>query len=136
MEKFTLNEEIRVMCVAAESFPEGIAAAHQKLDQVAPVASDRRHFGLSWGDDAGRIIYKAATEETEEGEAEKLGLETFTIKSGQYVQEQVEDFMQNIPTVAETFKKLLAQPDVDPKGYCLEWYLNYKDMKCMVKLKD
>jgi hypothetical protein len=42
--------------------------------------------------------------------------------------------MQNIPKVKETFQKLLAQPDVDPNGYCLEWYLNDKDMKCMVKL--
>ena len=124
------------MCVAAESFPDGIAAAHQKLDRVAPVASDRRHFGLSWGDGSGGTIYKAAAEETETGEAEKLGLETFTIKSGRYVQETVENFMQNIPTVAETFGRLLAQPDIDPNGYCLEWYLNYKDMKCMVKLKD
>ena len=136
MEKFTLNEEIKVICVAAESFPNGIAAAHQKLDQIAPVASDRRHFGLSWGDGAGGIVYKAAAEETETGEAEKLGLETFTIKSGQYVQETVENFMQNIPKVSETFRRLLAQPDVAPDGYCLEWYLNYKDMKCMVKLKD
>jgi predicted transcriptional regulator YdeE len=134
MENFTLNEEIKVMCVAAESFPDGIAAAHQKLDAIAPVASDRRHFGISWGDGSGGIIYRAAAEEKEAGEAEKLGLEKFTIKSGQYLQETVENFMQNIPKVGETFKKLLAQPGVDPEGYCLEWYLNYKDMKCMVKL--
>ena len=135
MENFTLNEEIKVMCVTAESFPEGIAAAHQKLDSIAPVSFNRRHFGVSWGDGSGGIIYNAAAEEIEDGEAEKLGLERFIVKSGQYVQETVENFMQNIPTVAATFEKLLAQPNVDVQGYCLEWYLNEKDMKCMVKLK-
>lgn len=134
MEKFTLNEDIKVMCVAAESFPDGIAAAHQKLDSIAPVAHDRRHFGISYGGENGKTIYKAAAEETADGEAEKLGLERFTIKSGEYVEETVENFMQNIPKVKETFQKLLAQPDVDPNGYCLEWYLSYRDMKCMVKL--
>lgn len=135
MEEFTLNEEIKVMCVAAESFPDGIAAAHQKLDTIAPVASDRRHFGLSWGSGDG-TVYKAAAEEKEAGEAERLGLETFTIRSGKYAGEIVENFMQNIPKVAETFKKLLAHPELDPNGYCLEWYLSYRDMKCMVKLRD
>jgi predicted transcriptional regulator YdeE len=136
MKNFTLNEEIEVMCVAAESFPEGIAAAHQKLDAIAPVASDRRHFGISRGDGSGGTIYKAAAEEKEAGEAEKLGLERFTIRKGKYAQERVENFMRNIPKVAETFKKLLAHPELDPNGYCLEWYLSNRDMKCMVKLKD
>lgn len=31
MENFTLNADIKVMCVTAESFPEGIMAAHSQL---------------------------------------------------------------------------------------------------------
>jgi hypothetical protein len=31
---------------------------------------------------------------------------------------------------------LLTQPNIDPNGYCLEWYLNGKDVRCMVRLKN
>ena len=31
---------------------------------------------------------------------------------------------------------LISQPDIDPNGYCLEWYLNDMDVRCMVRLDD
>jgi hypothetical protein len=25
--------------------------------------------------------------------------------------------------------------DLDPEGYCVEWYFNDRDVKCMIRLK-
>jgi len=82
-----------------------------------------------------KIGYKAAAKELKSGEAETLGLETFIIKKGVYISELIIDFMSDIPSIGRTFQKLLAQPGLDPNGYCLEIYINNKDVRCLVGLK-
>ena len=39
------------------------------------------------------------------------------------------------PRLKTFFEKLLAQPGIDPNGYCVEEYLDDKDMIAMVTLK-
>ena len=138
MEKYTFYENIRVFYVEAESFPEGILAAHKKLhlllsDEDAD-ANGRRFFGISYLDGKGSIVYKAAAEEIYPGETEKYGCETFTIKKGEFIAETLIDWCKEEKLVEKTFKKLLAYPRIDVNGYCLELYLNDKDMICMVPL--
>jgi len=135
MEKFTLAEDIKVFCVTADSFPEGIEAAHQKLHSLIPLNKERRTFGISRPGKDGPIVYKAAVEELEPGEGEKLGLESFTIKKGVFACETLVDYYKDIPNVGVVFRKLLEEPELDPNGYCLEWYLSGKDVRCMVPLK-
>jgi hypothetical protein len=36
--------------------------------------------------------------------------------------------MKDISGIRETFDKLLSHPDIDPDGYCVEWYLSNKDV--------
>jgi hypothetical protein len=43
--------------------------------------------------------------------------------------------MDNIPKIGEAFKKLIGHPHIDPKGACIEWYLDDQDCKCLVKLE-
>jgi hypothetical protein len=135
MEKFTLDKSIKVFCITAKSFPDGVMEAHRKLHELVPLLSQRRYFGIS-RPDKGVIIYKAAAEELEDGEAEKLGLEPFVIKSGEFISITIPDFAKDMQSIGRAFKELLASPDIDPDGYCLEWYLNEKDVRCMVPLKS
>jgi len=132
METFNLEKDIKVFCVTADSFPAGVLKAHQDLH--VKVGDNRKFFGLSWATEDGSIIYKAAVEECYDGEAEKLDCERFTIKKGKYISEFIPDFMKDVQVVAKTFKELLAQPGIDPKGYCLEMYTGPKDVRCMVPL--
>ncbi|MCY7327346.1 MAG: hypothetical protein LH618_02215 [Saprospiraceae bacterium] len=44
--------------------------------------------------------------------------------------------MDDFPMVGQTFKKLLDDPRIDPQGYCLEFYLNERDMRCMGPLAE
>ncbi|MFT3680874.1 MAG: hypothetical protein QM791_11415 [Ferruginibacter sp.] len=135
MEKYLIEKDIRVFCVTATAFPEGIKKAHETLHAMLPAVKDRNFYGLSWGTGNGRIVYKAAVEESYAGEAEQLGCEVFIIRKGEYMSELLKDWQKNELVVGETFQQLLVQPRLDPNGYCVEAYLNEKDMRCMVPLK-
>lgn len=136
IEKFILEKDINVICMKAETFPEGIEDAFQKLHSLVSSSKGRRNFGISRPGESGEIIYKAALEETFEGEAQSLNCESFKIKSGEYESILIKDFMQNIKKIGSAFQELTSYSNIDPEGYCLEIYLNEKDVRCMVPLKS
>ncbi|WP_028980471.1 hypothetical protein [Sporocytophaga myxococcoides] len=135
MEKTKFDKDIKVFYVNAKSFPEGIQEAHQKLYSLIPFSKDRKYFGVSRPEHGGGIVYRAAAEELEPGEAEKLHLETLILKKGEYVSITIKDYAKDIMSIDRAFKELLALPDLDPQGYCVEWYYNEKDVNCMIRLK-
>ena len=132
MDSYTFQEDLKTYCVTAFSFPEGIAEAHQQLQQLLPLNERRNFFGISWPDENGIIIYKAAAEIME---GENLpGLETFIIKNGPYNSFYINEYKKHPDSIGQAFELLLKQHEVDPHGYCLEWYINDQDVKCMVPL--
>lgn len=134
MEVVHINEDKTVAYVQAEKFPEGVLEAHQALHGKLAFSEERGYYGISWMEQ-GEIKYLAAAGLLEVGEAEKHGLETFTIKEGVYLSEKVTDFKQNVPAIGQAFQRLLTDPRLDPRGYCLEIYdRNDKDVHCLVKL--
>jgi hypothetical protein len=136
MDSFILGEDIQVMCVFADRFPEGIVPAFEKLHNIVPNNPGRRYFGISRPDQTGEIMYRAAAEELEDGEAERLGLERFTIPGGAYNTYYIKDYRNNIGAIAECFQLLIGQSEADPNGYCIEWYIGDDDVKCMVRSND
>lgn len=135
MKTYIIEKDIPVVCVQASSFPDGIDDAHNRLHSILPALEQRIAYGISWSDGKGGIIYKAAVEQLQEGEAKAYGLEAFVIRKGTYMSELLLNFREDRDRVGSTFQKLLALPALDPQGYCLELYLNEKDMRCMVPLK-
>lgn len=133
MEKIVWDNDLVVFCVQARSFPEGVLEAHQKLHTLIPFSKERRYFGIS-RPESGKIAYKAAAEEMVEGEGSKLNCETVVLKRGTYVAETLFDFMKDTSVIGRTFEALLAEPGIDPQGYCVELYLSNKDVTCMVRL--
>ncbi len=131
----TLNNDIKVFYIAAKSFPDGIMDAHQRLHTLVPFSMGRKYFGISRPEN-GVIVYKAAAEELHEGEAEELNCNTMIIENGNYISILVTDYLKDIPLIDAAFKELLKQPELDPNGYCVEWYFNEKDVTCMIRLKD
>ncbi len=134
MEKFTLEDDIKVFCETAKSFPDGIMEAHKELESIISCSKQRRYFGISSRNAKGIIIYDAAAEEIYQGEAEELGCEKFVIESGQYISLLVENYVSDVSAILKAFQLLMAYPGIDPQGYCIEWYLNEKDVMCMVRL--
>lgn len=134
METITLYQDIRVFYVTAASFPEGVMAAHQKLHAMVPMTSERKYFGISRPEGNG-IVYRAGAEELQPDEAKHYHCETLILLKGHYNSILVENYMQDIPAIGKTFEQLLALPDIDRNGYCVEWYINDKDVRCMVRME-
>jgi hypothetical protein len=135
MEAYHIEKDINAVCVTATSFPGGVESAHAKLQGILPVDSRRTFYGISYSDGKGGIVYKAAAEQLPHEEAEQYGLETFVIRKGEYMSELLLNFAEDKRVVDATFQKLLALPELDPMGYCLELYISDKDMRAMVPLK-
>ena len=76
-EKYSIDEDIKVVCVKATSFPEGIGDAWHRLFSKVSNAEQRKLYGISYGGEDGKIVYRAGAEELHGGEAEQLGLEIF-----------------------------------------------------------
>ena len=136
METIELNEDITVMYVDAKSFPDGIMEAHNKLQEIVGKSMLRRLFGISRPEEEldGNIGYKAAAEEAYAGEAEKFHLGSMSIKKGKYVSVLVENYLTHPERINEVFQELLQHPMLDQVGYCVEWYVNDHDVRCMVRI--
>ena len=135
METIQLNKDIRVLCAEADSFPDGVMEAWQKLHSLYPPVSGRHYYGLSRGNKNGGIDYMAAVEESFPGEAPKPGCKAFIIPNGEYISETLKDWKKNMTMIGTTFQKLLKDPRMDLNGFCLEEYFNDNDVRCMVKMK-
>lgn len=136
METISIDNDIKVFYVTAKSFPEGALEAHQKLHGIVPFSIDRNYFGISRPENNGPIVYRAATEEKEAGEAEKFHCDTLILKKGNYIATTVTGFRKDPRSIERAFQELLATPGLDPQGYCVEWYANDKEeVKCMIRLE-
>ena len=136
MKTTSLENDIKVFYVTAESYPEGILAAHQKLHAKVPFSYDRKYFGLSRPENNKGIIYKAATEETFDGEAEQYNLESLIIPKGNYYSLIISNYRKDLPSIGIAFQTLLSQENIDQNGYCIEWYINENDVNCLVRKED
>ena len=135
MENYILENDIHTFCITAKSFPDGVLESHQQLHKLIPYSKERNYYGLSCPNKEGVIVYKAAAQELSKGEGKKLNLENAIIKKGNYTSIFIPNFVNDITSVEKAFKKLLANPDIDPNGMCVEWYTSDTDVRCMVRLK-
>jgi len=135
MDAITLNNDIKVFYTTAKSFPDGIMEAHKTLHTLVPFSTERKYFGISRPEN-GVIVYKAATEEMNQGEAQKLNCPTLVLKKGKYICLTINDYRKDLQSIGRSFKELLSYPGLDPEGYCVEWYLNERVVNCMIRLKE
>lgn len=135
MNIYKLEKDNHVFCKTAASFPDGVKEAHESLHRLISFSPERKYFGLSWMNEAGDIIYKAAAEELIPGELSKHQLEPFTIRKGDYIYIDVKNFMQDIPAIGQAFNELKSDKRIDPEGVALEWYHNEADVRCMIRIK-
>lgn len=129
-EIFEQHEPIKIVSVAATSFQNGVPAAHEALQRIVPFDTQRQYFGISWG--GPKITYMAAASELHDDELAEHDLETFTIRPGQYLAMVVD----HVEDIKGAIQQLVADPRIDPSGYCVEVYLGGNKTRCMVTLKD
>jgi hypothetical protein len=135
MEITQIAHDIKLLSLEAKSFPEGIMAAFDHLRAKIPGSEVRTCYGIS-RPEKGKISYWAGVEELYPGEAEILQCEIMILKKGLYVGAVIQNFMEDPVEIGCTFQKLLTEPALDPNGYCVEWYFNETDVKCMIRKQD
>ncbi len=82
----------------------------------------------------GEIVYRAAAEQLEN--ERELNWKSLIIKKGIYSSITVMNYKNAPQKISKTFDELISDSDIDPNGYCVEWYVGEEDVKCMVRLKD
>ena len=117
--------------VEANSFPDGVLEAHQKLHTLIPYSENRKYFGISNPDKSGTFICRAAAEELIDKE-----VETLVLKKGNYKSFVIKNYHKEISDIGNAFNTLLSTKNIDPLGYCVEWYLNDNDVQCMARLAN
>lgn len=132
MKEFKYEKDIKVWIVKASSFPEGVLQSHEKLHRFFPSDGSRRYFGLSRPSPEGRgkIDYWAGAEQLPGDDSD---LDRKVVKEGRYVGKKIKDFRKDVASIGNTFQEILKRPDIDPEGYCVEWYQD-EDVQCMVRL--
>lgn len=138
MEQYVINNDIRVMYLTAQKFPDDVPNTYTNLERKIADKTPRRYFGFSHPNKEGVIEYKACVEILVESEPHDYGLETFIIKSGKYASIFIQNHYDDGANIPNAFGKLLKHPKLDPKGYCLEMYKNFTDpdVLCLVPILD
>ena len=134
MEKYKLDNDLNLFCIAARSFPHDIGKAFGQLVDKIECTEGRTFFGISYLDEKGQVIYKAAVLEMFSGEGKKLGCESYKIKKGTFIAETIHNWQENKASIGILFRKMVHEyPDTEFP--CVEWYM-CQDVKCMVRLAN
>ena len=134
MEKYKIEQDIKLFYVQADSFPLGVGGAFKKLNELIGHNKSRLLYGISYPDGVGNLVYRAAVEETSPDEATKAGCPIFVVRKGDYISAYLSDWKKDESIIGHTFQELLRDPHIDKQGYCLEIYPNEKDVRCLVPL--
>lgn len=131
--KYNLPADILLLAVTADSFPEGVRDAYDKLGSKVPDIGKRRLLGVSEQKN-GKLVYKACTNQMAADEAGKFNTETYTVPAGNYLFLTLSDWQTNMELFNEYFEKLLAHPDAMKDSIGVEYYMNSnKDVMLMVR---
>ena len=133
MEKYIFEEDLKIYTLTAKSFPEDIGEVHHRLYKIFPPNPPRKYFGISRPEN-GIIIYKVGSEVFYNEEIDLKLVEPFIIQKGNYISILIKDFRNNLSQIDTAFKQLTSLKNIDPNGYCIEYYFNSNDVSCMIKV--
>jgi len=131
MDSLILGEDIVVAYISAIDL-QNTSSALEKLRSFFPNIQERRTFRISTNYGKGETIYKVAAEALP-SEAEKFGLETFTINHGAYMSFYITDYRNDPDSISHAFELLKGQQEADPNAHCVEWFIGEDDVKCLVR---
>lgn len=136
MENYRIDQDIEVVFLRADKFPDDVPDTYKKLNALLPNNPIRRYFGISQPDKTGAIQYKASAEILPSENISNPKLEKYKITKGNFVSLYIVNHFNDSKSIGDAFEKLLQHPKLDPNGYCLEVYKNYSDVDvhCMVRI--
>ena len=134
MKKIIIQNGTPVFGLEVKTFPLGIGETFEKLVKMLPGGFDRSFYGISYMKN-GKMIYYAAAEEKNDGEAEKYGCEQLMVEKGEWLIESINNWRSKTDCIKDVFMEMMKDENVDKTKPAVEWYMNDKEMVCMLKSK-
>ena len=134
IETYVVNKDIPAFGFQVKTFPDGVGEAFDKLIAMVPEGLNRSYYGISYMTSDNKVLYIAAVEEKNSGEAESNNCESYEIEKGKYLTVTVLDGRQKIHCIKDVFHDMMRAKNVDHGKPCVEWYKNDDEMMCMIKL--
>jgi hypothetical protein len=131
---YELEQDMKVFCIQAKSFPNDIGKAFGDLISLLPTVEGRTFFGVSYQDKHHNMVYHAAVLESYEGEGADYRCETYVIQKGEYLSELLKGWKKNETSIGLTFKKM-SEVRSDTVFPCVEWYQG-EDVFCMIRIDN
>jgi len=132
MEKFNLQNDVKVFGVQVKTFPEGIGEAFDSLIKMFPNADQRPYYGISEFKN-GSMYYYATAEETFPGEGKKFQCDNLTIEKGEYLAAALHGWRTKTGCIKDVFHEIMQDKQADHTKPAVEWYKNDDEMLCMVR---
>jgi hypothetical protein len=132
VKEYMLDDDITVLYVQAETFPQGIQDSFKKLHDITGGFEGRHMYGITLclGYE---LVYRACIKENLKSEGEQYGLKTYTIPKGTYLYTTLNNWQENIGQIPSLFDALMALPNVKKQTICLEDYAADGKMLAMVQ---
>ena len=126
-------DELKLMYVEAETFPEGIKDSWDKLEKALGTTKGRKFYGISKCIGS-KIIYRACVIPIDDNEPDQLGLETLTIPSSRYASKKLLNWSSQIQMFGTIFDELFSKHSTNGELYALEDYKSPDEVILMVPL--
>lgn len=127
--------DLRLVVNRAETFPDGIKGAWERLE--APLASlkGRKFYGLTFteGDE---VVYYAGLEPIDDDEIATLGFPLLTVKGGQYARSKLHNWTEHADKISEIIRAMLQQFGTDPIRPTIEYYRSQTELHLLVPVPD
>lgn len=134
MEKYNLQNDLKVFGFQVNTFPYGVGEAFDRLIEMLPQEDKRPYYGISYCLN-GNINYIAAALETYDGEGNKYGYQNYTIERGEYLAAPFMVWTSKTGCIKDVFEEIIKDERADNTKPAIEVYKNIKEMVCMVKIE-
>ena len=133
MEKFNLQNDVKVFGIQVKTFPNGVGEAFESLIKMLPGGDQRSYYGIAEFKN-GSMHYYATAEETFPGEGKKYNCDNLAIEKGEYLAEALHGWRTKSDCIKNVFHEIMQDERADHTKPAVEWYKNDDDMLCMVKM--
>ena len=126
-------DELTLMYVEAESFPDGIKASWDQLEKLVNSPNHRVYYGLSKCIET-KLIYRACVVPLDDDEPKRLGLKTITIPPSSYAAKKLINWPSKIPMFGTIFDELFKKYSTNKDLFAVEYYKDMEEVILMVPL--
>jgi hypothetical protein len=126
---------VRLVACRAESFPDGIKAAWDRLESRLASLKQRRFYGLTYLEADG-LAYYACVEPIDEAEIAALGFPVLTLAGGTYARVKLPNWQEHAGEIGGIFEQLMANHRKTPGGPTVEYYRSQSELHLLIPVAE